>query len=186
MQIRPATVADLDQLADIDGTIESARYLHLERAGEALALTWKLDERPLREKLIDPNPLDDERRFAMKQIFTGADEGYALVAEHDDVVVAALVAQPDVLAARLRILDLRVDYDFRRQGVGMAMVFQSIQHARENKLRAVTIESLTNNLPASQFLLKCGFDISGLDTQRHSNHDLVKESATLIWHAALD
>jgi len=186
MQIRPATAADLDRLTDIDGTIESARYLHLERAGEALALTWKLDERPLRQKLIDPNALDDDRRFTVKQILTGADEGYALVAEHDEVIVAALVAQPDAVAARLRILDIRVDYDFRRQGVGMAMVFQSIQHARESELRAVTIETLTNNLPANEFLLKCGFDISGLDTQRHSNHDLVKESATLIWHAALD
>ena len=91
MQIRPATAADFDQLADVDGTIESTRYLPLERAGEALSLTWKLDERPLRQKLIDPNALDDDRRFMVKQILTGADEGYALVAEHDDVIVAALV-----------------------------------------------------------------------------------------------
>src|SRR5688572_18586768 len=111
MQIRPAIAADLDRLADIDGTIESARYLHLERSGGGLAIGWKLEERPLRQKMIEPNALDDERRFLLRQVLTGADEGLALVAEHDDTVVAALVAQADVPTSRLRILDLRVDYD---------------------------------------------------------------------------
>ena len=40
--------------------------------------------------------------------------------------------------------------------------------------------------PASQFLIKSAFDLAGIDTRRHSNHDMVKEAATLIWYAALD
>ena len=36
MDIRPATAADLDLLFDIDGTVESMQYLHLEQAGEGL------------------------------------------------------------------------------------------------------------------------------------------------------
>ena len=48
-------------------------------------------------------------------------------------------------------------------------------------------ESTTDNLPAARFLLKCGFDLAGLDAQRFSNHDLVKESrdAVLVRGAGL-
>jgi hypothetical protein len=66
------------------------------------------------------------------------------------------------------------------------MLFQIIQHTRQADLRAVTAEVLSNNYPANQFLLKTGFDLSGIDVRRHSNHDIVKESATLFWYAALD
>ena len=86
----------------------------------------------------------------------------------------------------MRLLDVRVDYDFRRQGLGSAMVYQVIQRTRELELRAISAEARTNNFPANQFLQKLGFDLSGVDTRRHSNHDMVKESATLFWYAALD
>jgi hypothetical protein len=53
-------------------------------------------------------------------------------------------------------------------------------------MRAVAADVRANNIPANQLFLKCAFDLSGIDTRRHSNHDVVKESATLIWYAALD
>lgn len=186
MQIRPATPADLPRLRDIDSTIESTRYLHLNRTGEALSRGWHLEERPLREKLIASNPLDDDTAFVMKQIVTGADEGLALVAEHDDALVACLIAQPHPPTGTLRLLDLRVDYDRRREGLGLALLFQCIQGARQRSLRAVTTRTLTNNFPAAQLLNKAGFDLAGLDVQFHSNHDLVKEAIALFWYAALD
>jgi ribosomal protein S18 acetylase RimI-like enzyme len=186
MQVRPVIPADLDGLYDIDGTIQSAEYLHLDRAGEGLTLSWKLEERSLREKRVLPNRLDDERRFLLKQIATGADEGIVLVAEHDDVPVAMLLAQVDPAVKTIRVHDLRVDCDQRRQGLATAMIFQIIATAREQEMRAVTVDSTTDNLPAARFLLKCGFDVAGFDAQRLSNHDLVKESVTLHWYAALD
>ncbi|HEV8604459.1 MAG TPA: GNAT family N-acetyltransferase [Tepidisphaeraceae bacterium] len=185
MQIRPAVATDLDQLVDIDATITSANYLHVERTGEGFAQVWKLDERPLRTKIIEPNAMDDETRFVMKQIVGEIEDGLALVAEHEGVVVASLLAQPQPANSTFRLIDLRVDFDHRGQGVGSAMLFQSIQQARDLGLRAVAAQSKTNNVPAGQFLLKRGFDLAGLDTQLHSNHDLVKEAVTLFWYAAL-
>jgi ribosomal protein S18 acetylase RimI-like enzyme len=186
MQIRPVIPADLDGLYDIDGTIESSQYLHLDRAGEGLDVAWKLAERPLREKRQLPNRLDEDRRFLLKQIATGADEGIVLIAEHDDAPVALLLAQVEPAHGTIRVHDIRVDFDQRRQGLGIAMMFQVIAAAREQELRAVTAECTTDNYPAARFLLKCGFDITGLDAKRISNHDLVKESVTLHWYAALD
>ena len=186
MQIRPGSAKDLDLLPDIDGTVESTRYLHLEHAGEGLSASWRLDERPLREKLIDPNRLGDEATFLLKQIVSGADEGMVLVAEHDDAPVALLVAHLRPERQTMHIVDLRIDYEQRRQGIATAMLYQLIGSAREMELRAVSAETRTNNLPAGQLLAKCGFELSGVDTRRDSNHDVVKEAATLFWYATLD
>ena len=48
MEIRPAGPTDLDALSEIDGTIQSSQYLHLERAGEGLGISLRLEERALR------------------------------------------------------------------------------------------------------------------------------------------
>ena len=186
MEIRPVTPADLDDLAEIDGTIESGTYLHLDRAGEGLAISWKLSERPLRETRILPNRLDDDRRFLLKQVASGIEEGMALLAEHDEVKVALLLAQLEPARKAIRIHDLRVDFDHRREGLATALLFQTINAAREQGLRAVAAETLTDNLPGAMLLQKCGFELAGVDAQRLTNHDLVKESATLFWYAALD
>lgn len=186
MQIRPVKPADLDGLYDIDGTIESSQYLHLDRSGEGLDIAWKLALRPLREKRTLPNRLGDDLRFLLRQIATGGDEGVVLAAEHDGAPAALLLAQVEPTYGTLRVHDLRVDYDLRRQGLATAMIYQVIATAREQGLRAVTAECTTDNHPAAGFLTKCGFDLCGLDARRFSNHDLVKESVTLHWYAALD
>jgi ribosomal protein S18 acetylase RimI-like enzyme len=186
MEIRSVKPTDLDALYDIDGTIDSTEYLHVERTGEGLAAAWSLAERPLRERRMLPNRLSEESRFQLKQIAIGADEGLVLVAEHDAMPVALLLAQADTTRGTIRVYDLRVDFDFRRNGLASAMMFQVIAAAREQKLRAVAIESTTDNVPTARFLAKCGFELAGLDTRRLSNHDLVKESVTLSWYLALD
>ena len=185
MQIRPAVSSDIDRLIDIDGTITSNNYLHVERTGEGLAQAWKLEERPLRTKLIEPNRLDDETQFAVKQVVNEIDEGLVIVADHGGIVVASLLAQIDRGRSLLRLLDIRVDHDHRGQGVGSALLYQSIQQARELGLRAVAAQTKTNNVSGANFLLKSGFDLAGLDTHLSSNHDLVKEAVTLFWYAAL-
>jgi GNAT superfamily N-acetyltransferase len=186
MEIRPIQPADRDMVSEIDGTIDSAQYVHVDRAGEGLALSWKLQERPLRERLAKTNPIDDEVRFWLKQIATGADEGLAMMAEHDGVPVALLVASPDYPHKTMRVHDLRVDFDHRRQGLATALLYQAVSTAREGEYRAVSAETTTDNFPAAQLLAKCGFDVAGLDARRNTNHDLVKEAVTLFWYASLD
>jgi ribosomal protein S18 acetylase RimI-like enzyme len=186
MQTRPATTSDVANLLDIDGTIESTQYLHLERSGEGLSTGWKLDPRPLREKLIESNPLNDERQFLLKQIVMGADEGLALLVEIGDAPIAMALAQARPSDGTMDLLDLRVDYDIRRQGIGTVLIYQIMQHARDMGLRSVSVETRTSNLPANQMLHKLAFEIAGVDTHRHSNHDMVKEAATIFWYAAMD
>ncbi|HZL35794.1 MAG TPA: GNAT family N-acetyltransferase [Tepidisphaeraceae bacterium] len=185
MEIRRAQSADLERMHDIDGTIESSHYLHVDRSGEGLAAQWRLEERPLREKRIERNRPADAGQFLLKQIVRGADEGTVLLAEHEGLIVALLVVQPLPDFGTTKVIDLRVDFDYRRQGLAMAMLYQVIAESREREFRAVAAECRTDNIPACRLFAKLAFDLAGLDTQRHSNHDLVKESATLFWYAGL-
>jgi GNAT superfamily N-acetyltransferase len=186
MEIRPVRPDDLSALIEIDGTIESSHYLHVDRTGEGLAVQWRLEERPFRQKLIERNRPTDDHQFQLKQIVTGIEEGIALLAEHEDQKVALLFAQQQPQFKTMNVVDLRVDFDHRRQGLASGMLYQVIAEARTRELRAMQIECQTGNFPANQLFAKLGFDLTGLDTQRHSNHDLVKEAATLFWYAALD
>ncbi len=69
MQIRAVTADDLADLQEIDGTVESSDYLHVETsAGEGMLAAWLLERRKARQKLIDPNRLNDEASFTLKQI----------------------------------------------------------------------------------------------------------------------
>jgi ribosomal protein S18 acetylase RimI-like enzyme len=186
MEIRPANPKDLAGVTEIDGTVESLRYLHVDRSGEALNTHWKIEDRPLRQRLIQPLPMDDDQQFIFRQITGGIDQGIALVVEYDGGIVGSLLAQPLQPHQVLQVLDVRVDFDIRRQGLGSALLFQAIQTARDEKHRAVMIETSANNHPAAQLLDKLGFQLSGLDTLRKSNHDLVKEAVTLFWYCVLD
>lgn len=186
MEIRPVRPGDLDRLIDIDGTIESTHYLHVDQSGEGAAAAWRIEERPLREKRMERNPPTDEAAFLLKQVVTGVEEGIALLAEHEQINVALLVARQEPEYGTMRLADLRVDFEHRRQGVGSALVYQAISDARSLGLRAIAAQTRTDNSPASHFLLKCGFDLTGLDTRRYTNHDLVKEAVTLFWYASLD
>lgn len=180
---------DLDALADIDATIESRDYLHLMREveeGEARG-AWRFEERPLAETLIEANRLDDERRFLYRQVVSGLDEGQAIVLEGEDPpLLAAALTRPVVERRVLHLADLRVDYDHRRQGFATAILFRVISEAREGDMRALYVETRANNLPAQSLLRKVGFELGGLDERRHTNHDLLKESATLLWYLPLE
>lgn len=193
MQIRPVTPRDLALLSEVDGTIESSRYLHVERtaaaadaADDRFAVGWRVQERPLRERLVRSNPIDDEVALALRLVATGADEGTALMVEHDGLPVALVAAAPDPVRGTLRVVDLRVDFDRRREGLASGLLYAVIAAARAADLRAVAAETTADNVPAARLLRKCGFEIAGLDERRQTNHDLVKEAVTLFWYASLD
>ncbi|HRK31524.1 MAG TPA: GNAT family N-acetyltransferase [Tepidisphaeraceae bacterium] len=183
---RPITVADLLSLPEIDGTVESTHYAHVNRVIEETSVTWKLERRLLRQRSIDGNRLSDDMQFAYKQIVTGVEDGLAVCIDMAGAVVASLIAQPRGELGTLHLVDLRVDYDYRRQGLGLALACAAIGHARDAGLRAITAETSTQNDPAAEMLRKLAFEPAGVDAFRFSNHDLVKERAILLWSLPLE
>lgn len=186
MQLRALTPDDLPGLVDIDAVIDSAEYLHVERTpGESFGASFRVERRPLREKSVRANAIDDDLLSRLKLVVTGVEDGLALVAEHNAQLVAMVVAQHVADRNVVEITDVRVDFDRRREGLGLAMLYQAINYARDREARALRAEIASDNLPACALAAKAGFELTGLDTHRHSNHDLVKEKATLLWYLAL-
>jgi ribosomal protein S18 acetylase RimI-like enzyme len=186
MELRPLRASDLNLLGDIDAVIESNDYLHVERSGDGLSVSLSVEPRPLRQKLLGSNPISDDLAMIYRQIASGADEGIGIVADHDGQLLAAAVAQPRHEFKTMQLIDLRVDFDHRRQGMATAMLYQIINAAREAEMRAVFAEVRSNQFPANQMMQKLGFELAGVDVRRNTNHDLVKEAATLLWYAAFD
>ncbi len=180
------TAADLPGVMDIDATVESHFHLHILREGEGFAATWKMESRPLRESRVHRNALGDESAFAVKQLVGGIEDGIALVAEHEGEIVAAAAAQIDAAGQVLRLIDLRVDFEVRRQGLASGLLFQIIHEARQKNLRAVYAQTLSDNFPAAELLAKLSFEMTGFDTHFHSNHDLLKDSVVLFWYLQLN
>ncbi|MEL7237583.1 MAG: hypothetical protein AAGK78_01880, partial [Planctomycetota bacterium] len=56
---------------------------------------------------------------------------------------------------------------------------------RTDKPRAVHAAVAANNDPMHGLLRRCGFELAGFDERRQSNHDLVKETATMLWYLPL-
>jgi GNAT superfamily N-acetyltransferase len=186
MELRPATPSDLAGVIELDATMESHRYLHVDQSGDGMNWQWKVEDRPLRDRLITPWPLDDNLLYLFKQITGGVEDGMAVVAVHDDQILGLILAQPRADTGVLEVVDLRVEFDHRREGLASAMLFQAIQLAKDLEMRAVLIQTQANNHPLAVLLAKLQFVMSGLDTQRKSNHDLVKEVVTLAWYLSLN
>jgi GNAT superfamily N-acetyltransferase len=186
MQIRPIKPADLDMIDEIDATIESSDYLHVERAGEGLSARFAVECRPLCERKRQPHAVTDELRFGLKQVAGAVEEGLAVLGEHDDVPIALVLAMASLRDPEvIEIIDLRVDFDHRRQGLGSMLLFQVINFARDRGARAVLARAQTNNPGFNRLLSKLSFELAGLDLFHASNHDLVKEQTTLLWYLPL-
>ena len=67
MELRPATPSDLAGVIELDSTMESHRYLHVDQSGDGLNMQWKVEDRPLRERLIAPWPLDDNLVYLLSR-----------------------------------------------------------------------------------------------------------------------
>jgi GNAT superfamily N-acetyltransferase len=186
MEIRAMTAADLPRVLDIDATIESPQHLHILRQGEGFNSSWKLDPRRLRQPRVHRNALSDDTAFAIKQIVGGIDEGIALVVEHKDEITASAAARLDAAGKVLRLIDLRVDFEYRREGLASGLLFQLIQEARQKEFRAVATATLSDNFPAAELLGKLNFELTGFDTHFNSNHDLLNDSVILFWYLQLN
>ena len=185
MLIRPLKPADLDDVVEIDATIESEHYLHLTRQqadeDDPFTLSWSLEPRELRRPLAESNLPDDSLRLRYRQVAEGVVDGLALCVEVGNEPVSSLLAETDHDTNALRLIDLRTDSDHRREGFASALLYQAITHARDAEHRALLTSTRANQHPAAVLLAKTGFALTGLDETATSNHDVVAERATVMW-----
>lgn len=86
-----------------------------------------------------------------------------------------------------RIEDLHVAARFRGQGVGTALLRKAEEWASEQGIEALSAECQDNNLLASRFLQKNGFEIGGADVSLYKNlGQPYEDEIALYWYKSLN
>ena len=75
---------------------------------------------------------------------------------------------------RMRVWELLVAEEFRKQGIGTQLMNHAVSFARQKGARMLVLETQTNNATAIDFYLRFGFDLVGLDTAAYSDDDVGK------------
>ncbi|MFP7233878.1 streptothricin N-acetyltransferase SatA [Bacillus subtilis] len=79
------------------------------------------------------------------------------------------------------IEDIAVAKDYRKKGVGTALLNKAIEWAKENNFSGLMLETQDINVSACRFYAKNRFVIGGVDTMLYSNFPTAKEIA-IFWY----
>ena len=87
---------------------------------------------------------------------------------------------------RLRVTELWVDDDYRREGIGTALMDLAMQRARDEKRRVLMLETQSRNEAAIAFYLSYGFTLIGFDACAYQNNDLYRKEVRMEMGIFLD
>jgi ribosomal protein S18 acetylase RimI-like enzyme len=189
-RIRPMVVADVAQLSVMDGNYTSPAYLDVIKEVDGLNVTWRLVERPFNTPFVRTNfDFDEQERREVRRRFESGD-GLWLVAEAMQDRVASggppkLVGMVDATREAWReagfVWNIAVDRGFRGRGLGRELMDRVIQWGRAKGLRAIILETQTNNWHACRFYAHLGFQLSGIDDHYYTNRDIANKEVALFW-----
>lgn len=102
--------------------------------------------------------------------------------------VASRTEEIKMLAGRndLAVLwDIRVDGDYKGQGVGQILFDMATNWSREHNLVQMKIECQNNNVPAAKFYHKQGAILSMVDEYAYYNRPEFRHETQFIWYLDL-
>ncbi|NLG51731.1 MAG: GNAT family N-acetyltransferase [Chloroflexi bacterium] len=187
LEIRALELGDLPTLSEINPTFVSDVMLKVEREEQGTNLIWRLTEVPLERPFdrgigynLTPRDLEDMRGWLKEG------NGLHLLALDLSRPVALLNVQLQAWNNTGFIWNILIDIDYRRRGLGRTLIERAIAWARQNNLRALCLETQTNNLPAIRFYRRMGFFLSGVRADLYTNRDLERGEVALFFSYPLD
>lgn len=94
-------------------------------------------------------------------------------------LAAVIQLCPEEWSNRLRATDLWVHQDFRRKGLGTALMRLAKEKAAKQNRRVLILETQSCNAPAIAFYLAQGFRFIGFDLCCYSNQDIAQREVRL-------
>ncbi len=189
-KIRPFEAQDQTALDACDFTFTTQKVLSVFKSTHGLHTQWALTERELEGQYTGNYRLGADEWVLLR----ARGEGQAallLVVEVDGAPIALLDAGFEDWNETARIWNLYIDVKHREQGLGRVLIARTEAWARDpaHKARALVVETQTNNFPACQFYLACGFELSGIDDHFYSNSDREAKmgigEVALFWYKPL-
>ncbi len=175
--------ADLGALEHtFNPTWTSNSTLDVIKEGRDLEVTWRLVERALPQTydkgddyvLASGDIEDTRRRMAQENVLQ-------VVAMQDGEIAAFLEAEHMEWNNTGWIWELLVDHRWQRQGLGSSLWARAIEWGRERDMRALMLETQSNNVPACYFYLKMGCYLCGINDAYYTNRDIRNGEVAIFW-----
>jgi len=100
--------------------------------------------------------------------------------EFKNEIIGVAITQKYEWNNTLNIEMIEIKNEFRKMGFGTIIMKEIESIAKNNEVRAITLETQTANGIAIEFYKKNGYNIEGIDISLYSNEDIKKEEIALI------
>jgi ribosomal protein S18 acetylase RimI-like enzyme len=185
MEYKPLEPAHLSRLSDIKADYISDRYLRVSKSGDDLEVGFALRVEPLKEPFRSQG-YGIIREKDREEIRSRMDaQALQLVVEENERPIGFLDAEIESWRKVVKVWNILVDQEHRRQGIGTELMRRAQEFATKNSCRALVVETQTTNWPALNFYLKMGFQICGVDDHFYTNRDPERKEVALFLYREL-
>jgi len=94
-------------------------------------------------------------------------------------LIAAIETAVEEWSNRLRVTELWVDDAYRRKGIGAALMDIAVGRAKDEKRRAIMLETQSRNEGAISFYLNYGYSLIGFDACSYRNDDMDRKEVRM-------
>lgn len=182
--LRPLGAEDIPRLVEINPTFTAQTRLDIHAVGAGPFAGWRVDETPL-ERAFDKQDGYEFDAIERENIQNRFAANKNLLEVLEDTQQQKLVGVLDVEWMAWNntawIWNLMLDVEVRRKGHGQRLFRRTVEWATAHKLRAILLETQSNNTPACHFYARMGCRLVGVNTLLYSNTDLQKGEVALFW-----
>ncbi|NJL93898.1 MAG: GNAT family N-acetyltransferase [Anaerolineae bacterium] len=176
------------RLAEIRPGFTAHSTLLIRRTGAPPFQSWQLEEVPLHQAFEKGNSYDFDA-IEQANIRRRLAQPNTLIEVVADPYTQRLLGILDVEEESWRqsawVWNLMLDSSVRRQGLGRLLMERCLAWARARNLRAVLLETQSNNLPACHFYARLGFRLIGVNEMFYTNNDIERGEVALFWGYSL-
>ncbi|NDJ86780.1 MAG: GNAT family N-acetyltransferase [Chloroflexi bacterium] len=176
--------ADIARLIEIRAGFTSQTRLKVEKSGSGYEVGWRLVEVPLEtpyDKGEGYDFDDEERRLVMQRLARADSLEEVVIEQATDRLVGMLDVTEESWNEVAWVWNIMMDVSVRQQGLGRELTQRTIAWARQRNLRAVMLETQSNNVPACKFYVRMGFQLVGINEALYTNHDYQRDEIGLFW-----
>jgi ribosomal protein S18 acetylase RimI-like enzyme len=168
IQIRPATIDDLPDLVKIEHSFQSLYVWQMDRMVEDGQIVVNFRQmrlpRPVRVEYAGSHPILNEENWLRNHA--------VLVATIAQAPVGYITIADQFAPRTLWITDCVVHENFRRKGIGAALVLAAQDWGAEHGFRKAVLEMQSKNQPAIQMAKKLGYEFCGYNDHYFPNQDI--------------
>ena len=182
--IRSLLLPEVPRLAEIKPDFIAYTTIQVEKIGLPPYQSWKLNEIPLKKPFQKGQGYDFDLN-EQANIRQRLSQKNTLIEVVENTESQRLVGILDIEEEKWRqtawVWNIMLDKSVQKHGLGRQLMERAITWSRKRQLRAVMLETQSNNTPACQFYAHMGFKLIGINDIFYTNQDISRGEVALFW-----